>query len=404
MSWNVVDTLCELIRRPSVNPMGRAVDGDPYLEHRVTDYLQQLFEQLQLPWRRQTIAPRRENIIAWLEGAIPPSQGGSILVFEAHQDTVPVDGMTIPPFDPQVREGRVWGRGACDIKGGMACMLAALSRLVEQRPPNLPTVVMACSVNEECNFTGALQMRQLWSDPDTGPLAHAPDAVIVAEPTLLDVVVAHKGVVRWRCHTRGHAAHSSQPEQGENAVYHMARVLQVFEQYATEVVPSLGDHPLLGRPSLSVGVIGGGVSVNTVPDRCTIEIDRRVLPGEDPRAAWAHARDYVTGRLPNGLPVEHEQPLLVAPGLSDDANAPLAAQLGETARRFGAPGRAIGVPYGTDAPAFAGDAIPTVVFGPGDIRQAHTKDEWIAIEQLELAAEIYYQFACRFVPQGPFEK
>jgi acetylornithine deacetylase len=396
MPLKPVELLCDLIRRPSVNPMGRPVDENQHFEHRVTDYLQQVFERLDIPWQRQTVAPRRDNIVAWLRGDVSPDQGGAMLMFEAHQDTVPVDGMTIAPFEPQVREQRVYGRGACDIKGGMACMLAALSRLVEEQPPHMPTVVMACSVNEECNFTGALQMRQLWNDSVAAPLSRAPDAVIVAEPTLLDVVVAHKGVVRWRCHTRGRAAHSSQPQQGENAIYHMARVLHSLEQYAADVLPGSGNHRLLGRPSLSVGLIHGGVSVNTVPDGCTIEIDRRLLPGEDPLAAWQNAREYLASRLPDKFPVEHEEPLLVAPGLPDESNTQLAAQLGQVARQAGAPGRPIGVSYGTDAPAFAGDGIPTVVFGPGDIRQAHTKDEWIAVEQLELATEIYTQFARSF--------
>ncbi len=396
MPLNVVDTLCELISRPSVNPMGRAVDETIHLEHRVTDYLQQLFQQLDIPWRRQTISPRRDNIVARLDGEVPPGEGGAILMFEAHQDTVPVDGMIIPPFEPQVREGRVYGRGACDIKGGLACMLSALSQLGAERPQGMPTVVMACSVNEEYNFNGALQMRQLWADSQTPLLPRAPDAIIVAEPTLLDVVVAHKGVLRWKCHTRGHAAHSSRPQQGENAIYHMARVLGVLQSYAEEHVAKLGQHPLLGSPTLSVGMIEGGVSVNTVPDRCSIEIDRRLLPGEDPLDAWEHAKAHLASQLPSDLPIEHEAPQLAAQGLSDDLNKRLAEQLGELARQRGGPGRSIGVPYGTDAPAFAADRIPTVVFGPGDLQQAHTKDEWIAIEQLETATEIYCEFARRF--------
>jgi acetylornithine deacetylase len=396
MPLDVVEILQELISRPSVNPMGRPVDEKLHLEHRVTGYLEQLFQELGIPWQRQTTAPGRDNIAARLDGDVPPGEGGAVLMFEAHQDTVPVDGMVIPPFEPQVRDGRVYGRGACDIKGGMACMLSALSRLAAERPQGMPTVVMACSVNEEYSFSGALQIRQLWADSQDAFLPRAPDAIIVAEPTLLDVVVAHKGVLRWKCRTRGRAAHSSRPQLGENAIYHMARVLQELRNYAEQVVPELGQHPLLGRPTLSVGMIDGGVSVNTVPDRCTIEIDRRLLPGEDPREAWEHAKAYLAGRLPGDFPVEHEPPQLAAQGLSDELNGPLATRLGETARRWGGPGRAIGVPYGTDAPAFASERIPTVVFGPGDLQQAHTKDEWIAIDQLRTATEIYYEFACRF--------
>jgi acetylornithine deacetylase len=396
MPQDVVEILCDLIRRPSVNPMGRDVDGDTCYEHRVTDYLQQVFQRLDLPWQRQTVTPGRENIIARLDGDVAGDKDTPIVMFEAHQDTVPVEGMTIPPFEPAVRNGRVYGRGACDIKGGMACMLAALARLVEQKPAGRPTVVLACSVNEEYGFDGAKTLRALWSGEQPSLIPRAPDAAVVSEPTLLDVVVAHKGVLRWRCYTRGRAAHSSQPQLGDNAIYRMARVLNCVQRYAEEVVPGIGQHPMLGSASLSVGLIAGGVSVNTVPDRCTIEIDRRLLPDEDPMEAYEHAKAYLAHELGDDPAVEHESPLLVAGGLSDENNAALAAQLGDIARRCGRSAARIAVPYGTDAPAFAADGIPTVVFGPGGIDQAHTVDEWVAIDQLHAATEIYYELVCGF--------
>jgi acetylornithine deacetylase len=396
MPLDVVATLCDLVRLPSVNPMGRDVSGDEYFEHRVTGFLQHLFDRLGLPWRRQTVEPGRDNILARLDGDPPPEKGGAILLLEAHQDTVPVDGMTIPPWTPQIRDGRVYGRGACDIKGGMASMLTAISRLAEECPAGMPTLVMACAVNEEYGFSGAERMKELWETENAALIPRAPDAVIVAEPTLLNVVVAHKGALRWRCHTRGRAVHSSQPQLGDNAIYRMGRVLAAFDRYAREVVPRLGDHPLVGPPTLCVGLISGGISVNTVPDRCTIEIDRRVLPGDDPREALEHAKRYVADQLANDPLVEHEEPLLVSRGLSEQINGQLAARLSATARRHGGPGQCLGVPYGTDAPAFSEAGIPTVVFGPGDIEQAHTTDEWIAMDQLHAATEIYYQFARTF--------
>jgi acetylornithine deacetylase len=275
-------------------------------------------------------------------------------------------------------------------------MLTALARLVEQRPPGRPTVVMACSVNEECGFDGAKAMRALWSGGQPSLISRSPDAVVVSEPTLLDVVVSHKGVLRWRCHTRGRAAHSSQPQMGDNAIYRMAHVLRAIRQYAENVVPGLGQHALLGTPTLSVGRIAGGVSVNTVPDRCTIEIDRRLLPDEQPLAALEHAKAYLEDVMNGSSSLEHEAPLLVANGLSDEKNGRLAAMLSEIARPFGGSGAQIGVPYGTDAPAFADDGIPTVVFGPGSIDQAHTVDEWVAIDQLHAATDVYYELASRF--------
>lgn len=400
MPLDVVQTLCDLVRLPSVNPMGHDVTGDEYYEYRVTAYLQDVFERLGIPWQRQPIAPKQDNIVARLDGDLSPDEGGQILMLEVHQDTVPVGGMTIPPWTPEIRDGRVFGRGSCDVKGGMACILAALSRLVEDRPPGLPTIVMACSINEEYGFAGASQMPELWKNGNEGLIPRAPDAVIVTEPTELDVVVAHKGVLRWRCHTHGHAAHSSQPEMGENAIYRMSRVVTALEKYARDVVPHVGRHPLVGSPALSVGVISGGTSVNIVPDRCTIEVERRVLPGEDPAEAWEHVKSYLGTEVDQQCALEHDEPHQMTYGLEDDLNASLAASLSETTRQHGHSGRCLGVPYGTDAPVFWSAGIPAVVFGPGSISQAHQADEWIAIDQLHAATEVFYEFALTYGRTG----
>jgi acetylornithine deacetylase/succinyl-diaminopimelate desuccinylase-like protein len=392
MPLDVVETLRNLVRIPSVNPMGRNVSGPEFFEYAVTDHLERLFTSLKLPWERHEVAPLRTNILVRVDGETPPEKGGKLLLFEAHQDTVPVDGMIIPPWGAEVREGRVYGRGSCDIKGGMAAMLSAVARLAQERPPERPTVVLACTVNEEHGFTGATHLTKLWTEGGSQLLPHAPDAAVVAEPTLLNVVVAHKGVVRWRCHTEGRAAHSSQPLQGDNAIYRMSRVLQVLENYAKEVVGTLNKHPLVGIPTLSVGTIAGGISVNTVPDKCVIEIDRRVLPGDEPLAVRQHVLDYLAKELGSDFPIRHDEAYIKTRGLSDDNNQDLAARLSRAARQHGGPGERIGVPFGTDAAAFCPFA-PTVVFGPGSIAQAHTCDEWLEIEQLQKAADILYEFA-----------
>ena len=385
MPLDVVETLNSLVSIPSVNPMGRDVTGDEFFEYAMTDRLEEIFQNLGLPSVRQEVEPKRTNIVARLDGEQSPDEVGQVIVFEAHQDTVPVDGMTIPPWTPDVRDGRMYGRGSCDIKGGMACMLAAISRLAAERPAGMPTIIMACSVNEEHGYGGALAMGRQWSRGECALLSRIPDAVIVAEPTLLNVVVAHKGVCRWKAHTGGRAAHSSTPHLGDNAIYHMARVLSALETYARDIVPTLAEHRLLSAPTLSVGVISGGISVNTVPDACTIEIDRRVLPGEDAEAAYQHVIDYLSAELGTSVPLKHDAPFISSNGLSDDRNGQLALALQHVAQSCGAPGEITGVPYGTDAPAFDEINCPTVVFGPGSIDQAHTCDEWIEIEQLTSA-------------------
>ncbi len=393
MSFDVVTTLQELIRRPSVNPMGRTVSGEIHYEHRVTDYLESLFRELGL---RFPVSPLRDNIIVRVEGSKSLQKGGKLLMLEAHQDTVPVDGMTISPFEPKLEAGRIYGRGSCDIKGGMAAMLGALVRAAVEKPRKRPTIVLACTVNEEHGFTGATHLANIFAgksiDQQSKLLPRVPDAAIVAEPTQLGVVVAHKGAVRWRAHAKGIAAHSSQPQLGDNAIYHMARILAGLEQYARDVVPHLAQHALVGHPTLSVGLISGGISVNTVPDHCTIEIDRRVMPGDKPDEAYRHAVDYVNNYVPAGTPVVWDAPFLASPGLSDENNKELAEKLSDSIKELELPGECYGVPFGTNAPHYAATGCPTVVFGPGSIDQAHTKDEWLEVSQLEAASEILYHF------------
>jgi acetylornithine deacetylase len=389
----VVDTLCQLVKIPSVNPMGRALAGPQYYEYAMTDHLERLFGELGWPCERQPVAPLRENILARVEGDVPPEKGGPLVMWDVHQDTVPVDGMTIPPWEPAVRDGRVWGRGSCDIKGGMAAMITALSRLAKEPRRGRPTIVLACTINEEHGYTGATAIAQLWATGHSRILPRTPDAIIVAEPTSLDVVVAHKGVSRWRCHAHGRAVHSSRPQLGENAIYAMSKVLGALERYAVEVAPKRGTHRLVGTPTLSVGTISGGISVNTVPDECVIEIDRRVLPGEDALMARQEVIDFLQQQLPGTIRLTHEPHFICSGGLSEQRNGELAAQMTVAIRACGGKGEHIGVPYGTDASAYSPLGVPSVVFGPGSIEQAHTSDEWIEISQLEACVEMLCAFA-----------
>ncbi len=391
MTPDPVELLKELVAIPSVNPMGESGSEAATAEAWLTDFLEQWFRRMGLPCQRQTAEPGRENIVARVDGRPQPDQGGRVILLAAHQDTVPVTGMTVAPFTPTVRDGRLYGRGACDVKGGMAAMLTAVARLVEKRPARCPTVLMACTVNEENGFSGAQALLGAWEGASRF-VSRRPDAAVVAEPTSLQVVVAHKGLVRWRCHTQGKAAHSSRPEAGDNAIFKMARALVAIERYQKEVVASRGRHPLCGPATISVGTIRGGVSVNTVPDRCLIEIDRRLAPGETPEEAYRHLVEYLAKEAGLDFPVQHDPPYMQGPPLSDQGNGPLAARLAAAARGVAGACSTIGVPYATDGAFFAQAGIPTVVFGPGSISQAHTADEWIAIQEVRQAAEIYYRF------------
>lgn len=391
---DVVALLSELVRIPSVNPMGRPISGPEFLETRVSDRLCELLQQLGVEWERVEVAPGRANVLARLDG----TPGWPTVVLDAHQDTVPIDGMVIPPFDGEIRDGKLWGRGSCDIKGGVAAMLCAFEKLVTTAPSPRPTVVCTFTCDEEATSLGINHLTDSWSGkvPAYRLLPQPPDIAIVAEPTLLDAVVAHRGAVRWQISTAGRACHSSRPQEGINAIYRMAQVLQHLEEFANWLPTSRPEHPLCGPATLSVGLISGGISVNAVPDHCMIEIDRRVLPGELREDVIPEVAAYLAERL--DFPVEHSDPFVFSPPLGDDLNQRWADLLISAVEPVAGPHQKIGVAYGTHASRFAAVGVPAVVFGPGDIAQAHTKDEWIAVEQLPLAVECYYRFCTLVKP------
>jgi acetylornithine deacetylase len=379
----VTRLLADLVAIPSVNPMGRQVSGPGYLEREMTDYLVRWLGDLGVKVERQLVEPGRENVLARFDA---PGATRTIL-FDAHQDTVPVEGMTIEPFTPHVEAGRLYGRGACDIKGGLAAMLWAFARLVRERPAGAASVVMACTVDEEFTHVGSSR------------LAHTDLNVavaVVAEPTLLDIVNCHKGAVRWKIRTRGVACHSSTPHLGSNAIYRMAAVVEALAAHAGELARS-EPHPVLGAPSLSVGRIEGGQSVNVVPDLCEIEIDRRVIPGERPGECISRVEAALKERLGDLGGIEFLPPWVQMPPLAPDSERDVGlveAVATAVARVTGKRPGLTGVPYGTDAGPLSETGLPCLVFGPGDIAQAHTKDEWVELDQVRLAADAYFEIAC----------
>jgi acetylornithine deacetylase len=350
----------------------------------MSDYLERWFRGLDVACERRRVSDGRDNVLAWYEA--PGSR--TTLLFDAHQDTVPTDGMTIPPFSPRVVSGRLYGRGACDIKGGMAAMLLAFARLVRERPAGSASVIMACTVDEEFTHTGSTQLASAWLGADLA---------IVSEPTRLEIVNYHKGAVRWKVRVEGVACHSSTPHLGVNAIYRMAPVVSALSDYATEL--SLArEHPVLGPPSLSVGRIEGGLSVNVVPDWCEIEVDRRIIPGEDQGDACGQVLTYLLQRLGDDAKdwIKFLPPWVNMPSLSPTgASAPMWLERvrGAISPVLGRTPEVSGVPYGTDAGPLGASGLPCLVFGPGDIAQAHTRDEWVELDQVRLASEAYFRMA-----------
>ena len=298
---NVIRLLSDMVAIPSMNPMGRGLSGEMYGERAMADYVEEFFHRISVDCLRQEVLPGRENVIAIVEGE---DKEGAIIL-EAHTATVLGGGMGIEPFDPVVKEGRLYGRGSCDTKGSLAAMMTAISRAIKSgKPPQ--TIILGATADEEYQFSGVRGM----IDFVKTNLPNLRATGIVGEPTTLDLGIAPKGCYRWRLRTLGRAGHSSKPDEGVNAIYSMAKVITVLEEYAKEIAARRA-HPLVGPPTLSVGTIKGGQTVNTIPDLCEIEIDRRTLPGEGSKEVAEDLNGFLRRHLGPGLEYE------IAPVLED---------------------------------------------------------------------------------------
>jgi succinyl-diaminopimelate desuccinylase len=364
--------LADLVALPSVNPAFVPSDGTPARlarqphpfagEQRVADFLASVAARAGLEVEFQKVFPGRSNLIARLR---PLNKIRRTILLAPHLDTVGADEAK---FIPQHKNGRLYGRGACDTKGAVAAMLSSLCELANSKQrPNEAEIVFAGLVDEENAQAGS---RALVASGFKADLA------IVGEPTRLQVVTAHKGSLWLELESRGVAAHGATPRLGRNAVHGMARIVVLL---ATDYAARLRKrkHKLLGSATINVGTICGGTQPNIVPDRCTITVDRRTLPGETDAgvrreiAAFLRAEELSakisSTNLAPALPLETSSKL------------PLVRQL---LRSIGQT-RPVGVNFFCDAAVLSAGGIPSVVFGPGDIAQAHTADEWISLASLE---------------------
>jgi len=373
----VIDLLAAVVAIDSVSPAyggpGEAALGRHLLEHCRRHGIEAF---------TQPVLPGRDNVVA----VVPGRDRSRRIVLEAHMDTVSVAGMTIPPFEPVIRDGRLHGRGACDTKGGLAAMLQAVTDLASGGPPPPCDVWFAAVVDEEHAYRGVVALCD-------GLVA---DAAIVAEPTSLRIVTATKGVVRFPVITTGRAAHSSRPELGVSAVTAAARIVLALESFHARLAART--HPLLGRATGSIGTIQGGVQVNIVPESCTLAIDRRLLPGETPDAALAEYRavvEEVAAAHPD-VRAEIGTPLLVDEPLETAADAAVVRTARAVAVQVGLDDTVLGVPYGSDASKLSRRGIGSIVFGPGRIDQAHAAVEYVPLEEVEQATAFYGRFIRSF--------
>ena len=359
--------LQRLVAIPSINPREADTPAEAAMAEAVAAWLREAGVEVEL----QTVLPGRPNVLGRVQGR----DRSRIFLFESHLDTVEIDGMTAPPFGADIREGRLYGRGACDAKGPLAAMMLAVADLAREAPPPMD-VVLAAVMDEEHRYRGVTALLERGE-----PFA----AAIVGEPTELDLVVAHKGCVRFSVTTHGRACHSSNPWEGENAIMGRADLLD-FIRHEIEPEALAQSHPRVGPATACVSLINGGSAINAVPAACTVHLDRRTLPGEEPLAVWADYRDRLQAFAPGKITV-HE-PYVVDYAMDTDSAAPVVRALENAVRDTGRPAAVRGVSYGTDASKLARAGIPSVVFGPGSIQQAHSAEEWIELHQVEAAAAI----------------
>ena len=376
-SRDVLSTLADLIRINSINPA--YLQGRPEAE--IQRWIYEFFVRQGISAESIEVLPNRPNVIA----TVPGRDRSRRLLLEAHVDTAGVENMTCPPFEPQIRDGNMYGRGACDTKGGLAAMMHALLELHQQGVPPPCDVVLAATMDEEHSYHGASHLCE----------SLKASAAIVAEPTDLRMVVASKGCLRWRVTIGGRAAHSSKPHLGVNAISRMARLIVSIE----EEDPKLQElrHPLVGGPTLNVGIIQGGAQVNIVPERCHVEIDRRLIPGEELPEVYRGYEDLserLRSRFPD-LEITHT-PLLEDWPMETPSDSPIVRTAQQVLQNLRLPSDPAGVPFGSDASKFTRAGIPSIVMGPGSIDQAHTAEEYVSIEQVEKAVTIYKEIALNF--------
>ena len=363
MKIDPVDLTVDLIRFDTINPPGQ--------EEACTRVLEKLLVDAGFACSIVPLADGRPNLVARIGG----SDGKPPLAFTGHTDTVPLGlkPWSVPTHDGLIKDGKVWGRGASDMKSGVAAFVAAAIELAP-RLAGTPGIVLYITAGEETGSAGAFKLAERGMRGEAG-------ALVVAEPTSNRPLCGHKGAMWLKAITHGVTAHGSMPDQGVNAVYAAARAVGKLEAFDFNVAR----HPIMGGATLNVGTVTGGINVNSVPDRAEIGIDMRTLPGMD------HAR--LREQLQSYLGPEVEIATLVdVGGVWTDPNDPWMRDVfavSETVRKVASKVEA--APYFTDAsaltPALGG--VPTTILGPGPAHLAHQTDEWCEVERIVEAQQIY---------------
>lgn len=368
---NVIETTQELVRIASVNP---GYDPTSQAEAGMTAWLLAWGQTHAIETSTQTVFPGRENVIFRLRnGADTPH-----LLLNGHTDTVAVNDMTVPPFGSEIRDGRIWGRGSADMKGPLACLLHTFLALKDDPASWRGTVTLACVVDEELGFGG---IRHFLTEQTNF------DFALVGEPTRLEVVRGCKGCLRFFIRAHGKSAHSSTPEKGASAISAMATAVTALNQYFAETLTSVR-HPVMGTSTGSIGIIRGGSGVNIVPEFCEILVDIRLIPGQAWEKTYSEIQHLVGREIP-GIRWEFEETPMADPAFYFEPDHPAVKAICIGAGRK----ESQVVNFSCDASKIAALGIPCVVIGPGDIANAHTANESIALTELEEGLATYSRIA-----------
>jgi acetylornithine deacetylase len=377
-----------LVRIPSVNPSLAPEEATG--ESAIAAFIRDWLVAQGVPAVLEEAAPGRPNVVGTV-GSGPGSVGGGgkTLVLCAHIDTVGTAGMTIPPFEPRRESGRLYGRGAFDMKGGLAAVMAAGARLQREwgaAPEGAPgTVLLALVADEEYTSLGA----------DHFVTNHKADACVLTEASGGDLIVAHKGFVWLTIRTKGRAAHGSRWDLGTSAIGPMARLVQAIEAYDRDTL-RMRVHPLVGPASMHAALIQGGVGISTYAPECALRVERRTLPDETPEQVAVEIRELAANA---GVEAEIEIEFSRTAFLCDPNAAIAQAMRSAISHIAGAAPKETGVWHWMDTAIFAAAGIPTVDYGPTG-EGAHEAVEWVEIASVERTADILVEGVRLFFNAG----
>jgi acetylornithine deacetylase len=378
---SLVELLRKLVSIRSINPPGQ--------EGELAYFIYEWAKMQGFEATLDEVCDNRLNVYITLPG----EKGHPKLLFNGHLDVVPEgSGWSVSPFDGVIKDDLFFGRGASDMKGGIAAMLMAAKAIKESEIKLDGDLLITLVIDEEVSGKGT---RQVLSKGITA------DYAIVGEPTSLEVVIASKGDVNFEIEVLGKAAHSSRPHEGKNAIYKMCKIIEAIEKYSTELEKKT--HPLLSHPTITVTMINGGITPWIIPANCKVVIDRRTIPGENADGVKKELETILLRIKENDPELIYNLRLIqeAAPAEISPKEEIVDVILNKASIILGKQVKITGMSGTTDARFLINDAhIPTVIYGPGDLMNAHQPDEYVKVSEVSAAAKIYASVALHLLKKS----